>query len=200
MPPSQRGRWVGMGLSRADEDLSVSFVPDDKQRRLDFGRRLAAYVRSHRERWDITAVLEPLQLLAGKTGQVGLHLHRSPPGRLAVTIHFELEPALPPPTGCDQRASDRSPAAGTSGTDFEPGATPMVTKVSGGTGPGPAALREPPRRRAWRHSPVRGARHPRRRRPGPGLVPQPHGPGWLAAVEAAYIGYRTSRLDCQIWW
>ena len=55
-----------MGLSRADEDLSVSFVPDDKPRRLDFDRRLAAYVRGHRERWDITAVLEPLQLLAGE--------------------------------------------------------------------------------------------------------------------------------------
>ncbi len=99
-----------MGVSRADEDLSVSFVPDDKQRRLDFDRRLAAYVRGHSERWDITAVLEPLQLLAAKTGQVDLHLHRSPPGRLAVTIQFELEPALAPPAGCDQRASDRSPS------------------------------------------------------------------------------------------
>ena len=89
-----------MGLSRADEDLSISFVPDDKQRRLDFDRRLAAYVRAHRERWDITAVLEPLQLLAAKTGRVDLHLHRSPPRRLAVTIQFELESALPPLTGC----------------------------------------------------------------------------------------------------
>ncbi len=88
-----------MGLSRADEDLSVSFIPDDEQRRLDFDRRLAAYVRGHRERWDITAVLEPLQLLAAKTGQVDLHLHRSPPGRLAVTIQFELEPRM----GADDR-------------------------------------------------------------------------------------------------
>ncbi len=84
-----------MGLSRADEDLSVSFIPDDNQRRLDFDRRLAAYVRGHRERWDITAVLEPLQLLAAKTGQVDLHLHRSPSGRLAVTIQFELDPHSP---------------------------------------------------------------------------------------------------------
>ena len=83
-----------MGLSKADEDLSISFVPDDKQQRLDFDRRLAAYVRGHRKRWDITAVLEPLQLLTAKTGQVDLHLHRSPPGRLAVTIHFELEPRI----------------------------------------------------------------------------------------------------------
>ncbi len=51
-----------MGFSRADEDLSVSIVPDAKQRRRDFDRRLAAYVRGHRERWDITAVLEPLHL------------------------------------------------------------------------------------------------------------------------------------------
>jgi hypothetical protein len=81
-----------MGLSRADEDLSVSFVPDDKQRRLEFDRQLARYVRRHRERWDITAVLEPLQLLGAKTSQVNVHLHRSPTGRLTVTIWFQLEP------------------------------------------------------------------------------------------------------------
>ena len=81
-----------MRLSWADEDLAVSFVPGDERRRLEFGRHLACYVRRHRERWDITAVLEPLQLLAAKTGQVNVHLHRSPPGRLAVTIQFELEP------------------------------------------------------------------------------------------------------------
>ena len=67
------------------------------------------YVRRHRERWDITAVLEPLQLLGSKTSQVSVHLHRSPPGRLGVTIQFELEPASAPPMGCDQRAGDRSP-------------------------------------------------------------------------------------------
>jgi hypothetical protein len=38
-------------------------------------------------------VLEPLQLLGAKTGQVNVHLYRSRPGRLAVTIQFELEPA-----------------------------------------------------------------------------------------------------------
>ena len=69
-----------MGLSRADEDLSASFVPDDEQRRLEFDRQLAAYVRRHRERWDITAVLEPLQLLGAKTGQFNVHLYRSPQG------------------------------------------------------------------------------------------------------------------------
>lgn len=98
-----------MGHSSADGDLAVSFVPDDKRQRLEFGRQLAAYVRRHRERWDITAVLEPLQILGAKTGQVSLHLHRSPLGRLAVTIQFELEPAEPRSTSCGQRARDRSP-------------------------------------------------------------------------------------------
>ncbi len=32
------------------------------QRRLEFGRRPAGYVRRHRERWNITAVLEPVQV------------------------------------------------------------------------------------------------------------------------------------------
>jgi len=81
-----------MGLSRAEQDLSVSFVPDDQQRRREFDRQLAGYVRRHRERWDITAVLEPLQLLGAKTSQVSVHLHRTRPGRLAVTIQFQLEP------------------------------------------------------------------------------------------------------------
>ena len=52
--------------ARADEDVSASFVSDDKQRRLEFGRELAGYVRGHCERWDITAVLEPLQLLGAR--------------------------------------------------------------------------------------------------------------------------------------
>ena len=46
-----------------DEDLSLSFARDDDERRLEFGRPLARDVRGHRERWDITAVLEPVQLL-----------------------------------------------------------------------------------------------------------------------------------------
>ena len=81
-----------MGSSRADEDLSARFVSDDKQRRQEFDHKLAGYVRGHRERWDITAVLEPLQLLGAKTGQVQVHLHRSPLGNLAVTLQFELQP------------------------------------------------------------------------------------------------------------
>ena len=72
----------------ADEDLSLSFVRDDDELRLEFGRRLAGYVRRHRERWDITAVLEPVRLLGSKTSEVNVHLHRNPPGQLAVTIQF----------------------------------------------------------------------------------------------------------------
>jgi hypothetical protein len=90
------------GVFTADEDLSASFVPDDKERRLHFDRELARYVRSHRERWDITALLEPLQLLRAKTGQVQVTLHRSAQGRLAVMLRFELQP-----TACGRRASDR---------------------------------------------------------------------------------------------
>jgi len=67
-----------MGLSRVDEDLSASFVRDNGRLRLEFDRQLAGYVRRHRERWDITAVLEPLQLFGAKTGQVEVHLHRTP--------------------------------------------------------------------------------------------------------------------------
>ena len=88
-----------MGPSREDEDLSASFVSDDKQRRREFDHELAGYVRGHRERWDITAVLEPLQLLGAKTGQVQVHLHRSPPGNLVVTLQFELQPVT-----CGRRA------------------------------------------------------------------------------------------------
>jgi hypothetical protein len=89
-----------MRPSRADEDLSASFVSDDKQRRLEFDREPTGYFRGHRERWDITAVLEPLQLLGAQTGQVQVHLHRSPLGNLVATLQFELQPAA-----CDRQAA-----------------------------------------------------------------------------------------------
>jgi hypothetical protein len=81
-----------MGGDAADEDLCLSFIRDDCERRLEFGRQLAGYVRRHRQRWDITAVLEPVQLLGSKTSEVNVHLHRSAPGQLTVTIQFQLEP------------------------------------------------------------------------------------------------------------
>lgn len=95
-----------MGSSQADEDLSASFVSGDKQQRLEFAHELAGYVRGHCERWDITAVLEPLQLLGAKTGQVQVHLHRGPRGSLAVTLQFELEPVP-----CGRRAGWRASSA-----------------------------------------------------------------------------------------
>ena len=58
----------------------------------EFDHELVGYVRGHRERWDITAVLEPIQLLGARTGQVRVHLHRSPLGNLVVTLQFELQP------------------------------------------------------------------------------------------------------------
>ena len=76
----------------------------------------SGYVRRHRERWDITAALEPLQLLGAKTTEVNVHLHRSPPGRLAATIQFEREPASAPPMGCGQRTRPTSPT-----TAWQPG-------------------------------------------------------------------------------
>jgi len=95
-----------MGLSRADGDLSANFVPYDKQQRLEFDKQLAGYVRRHRERWDITAVLEPLQLLETKTSQVNVDLRCSPSGRLMVTLQFQLEPTWPQSAAGDQRSSD----------------------------------------------------------------------------------------------
>ena len=96
-----------MGPTCVAEDLSLSFARDDDERRLEFGRQLAGYVRRHRERWDITAVLEPVQLLGSKTGEVNVHLHRSAPGQLEVTIQFQLEPC--PVTDGSMRASEQAP-------------------------------------------------------------------------------------------
>ena len=82
-----------MGPAWADEDRPVcGLCRRDTQRRLGFGHELAGCVRGHCERWDITAVLEPLRLLGAETSQVQVHLRSSPPGRLAVTIQSGLQP------------------------------------------------------------------------------------------------------------
>jgi hypothetical protein len=107
-----------MGPAWVDEDLSVSYVRRDDQRRLEFGRQLAGYVRRHRERWDITAVLEPLQLLGSKTSEVNVHLHRTAPGQLAVTIQFRLEP-------CRATDGSRQPASKAPGI---PSGHPALTR------------------------------------------------------------------------
>ena len=96
-----------MGPTWVAEDLSLSFARDDGERRLEFGRQLAGDVRGHRERWDVTAVLEPVQLLGSKTGEVNVHLHRSAPGQLEVTIQFQLEPCRV--ADGSMRASEQAP-------------------------------------------------------------------------------------------
>lgn len=72
--------------------FSARYFHDDKMRRRDFDRRLAGYLRGRRERWDITAIVEPLQLLGPKAQQVDVYLARGVTGKLSVTISFELAP------------------------------------------------------------------------------------------------------------
>ena len=81
-----------MRHSRMGDDLPVSFARDDEETAGEFDRPLAGYLRRHREGWDVTAIVESLQLLGGKTRQVDVHVRRRPAGRLAVTIQFEHEP------------------------------------------------------------------------------------------------------------
>lgn len=100
--------------------FSASYVHDDEELRRAFDRRLARYLRGHCERWDITAIVEPLQLLGGKARQVDVYLARGATGQLSVTLGFELAPAgtaerrstaragLPPTTGkCRSAGSER---------------------------------------------------------------------------------------------
>ncbi len=72
--------------------LSVSYVHDNPQRREAFDHRLADYVRRHGEQWDLTAIVEPLDLLGRRVRQVEVGLRRQPSGTLSVTMTFELPP------------------------------------------------------------------------------------------------------------
>jgi hypothetical protein len=81
-----------MTATEPGEGLSASYIHDDPQRRQDFDHQLAAYLRSHAERWDLTAVLESLDLLGRRVGQIGVHMRRKPTGALSVTMTFELAP------------------------------------------------------------------------------------------------------------
>jgi hypothetical protein len=82
-----------MGPTGRGDGFSASYVHDDEARRREFDRELAGYLRGHRERWDITAIVEPLELLGRKAGLVDLHLRRSAAGKLSVTIESGLAPA-----------------------------------------------------------------------------------------------------------
>jgi hypothetical protein len=79
-----------MDVARPDDGLSVSYVHDDEQRREEFDRQLAEYIRRHGERWDLTAIVEPLEMLGRRVGEVEVGLHRQPSGVLSVTMTFEL--------------------------------------------------------------------------------------------------------------
>ena len=74
------------------EGLSASYVHDDAKRRQEFDHQLAAYIRSHAERWDLTAIVESLDLLGRRIGQIDVHMRRKPTGALSVTMTFELAP------------------------------------------------------------------------------------------------------------
>ncbi len=72
--------------------LSISYVHDDQQRREEFDHQLAGYIRRHGERWDLTAIVEPLALLGQRIERGDVGLDRQPGGTLLVTMTFELPP------------------------------------------------------------------------------------------------------------
>jgi len=72
------------------DQVSMSYAHDDEQQREMFDHQLAGYVRHHGERWDLTAILEPLDLLGRRVRRVEVGLRRRPDGTLSVTMTFEL--------------------------------------------------------------------------------------------------------------
>jgi hypothetical protein len=81
-----------MDAAGPDDGLSVSYIHDDQQRREEFDHQLAGYVRRHGERWDITTIVETLDMLGRRVGEVEVGLHRRPSGALSVMMTFELLP------------------------------------------------------------------------------------------------------------
>jgi len=81
-----------MNATGPGAELSASYVHGDVQRRQEFDHQLAAYIRSHGERWDPTAIVESLDLLGHTVGHVDVRLHRRRTGALSVTMTFELAP------------------------------------------------------------------------------------------------------------
>jgi hypothetical protein len=62
--------------------FSARYLGADEARRQESGRRLAGYFRGHHEQWDVTAIVEPLDLLGRKVAEAGVRLHRSATGQL----------------------------------------------------------------------------------------------------------------------
>jgi hypothetical protein len=81
-------------MNAAGDRLSASYVRDDQQRRAAFDHRLADYIRRHGEQWDLTAIVESLDLLGRRVRQVEVGLRRQPSGMLSVTMTFELPPHI----------------------------------------------------------------------------------------------------------
>jgi hypothetical protein len=81
-----------MNATGPGDRLSLTYVHDDEQRREAFDRQLANYVRHHGEPWDLTAIVEPLDLLGRRVKRVVVGLRRQPGGALSVTMTFELPP------------------------------------------------------------------------------------------------------------
>lgn len=68
------------------------FAPDDPERRRDFDRRLARYLRRFHDHWDVAAIFDMLPELQGHVDEALLDLARRPDGSLAVTVSFTLAP------------------------------------------------------------------------------------------------------------
>jgi hypothetical protein len=79
-----------MNASAPGDRLSLSYVHDAEQRRKAFDRQLANYVRHHGEPRDLTAIVEPLDLLGRRVRRVDVGLRRQPDGALSVSMTFEL--------------------------------------------------------------------------------------------------------------
>lgn len=79
-----------MDAGGSDNGLSASYVHDDERRREEFDHQLAGFIRRHGERWDLTAIVEPLDLLGRRVGEVEVGLRRQPDGALLVAMTFEL--------------------------------------------------------------------------------------------------------------
>lgn len=80
----------------AEDAFASRYYHDDRVRRDEFDRRLARYLEGQQERWDITALVEPLDLLGSEVGEADVQLQRLPTGALRVTLRFELPPTQVP--------------------------------------------------------------------------------------------------------
>lgn len=88
-----------MSVPRVGSSFAGRYHHDDRRQRDQFDEALARYLESQQERWNITALVEPLDLLGSEVGQAEVQLRRLPGGTLSVTISFELPPVNEGGTG-----------------------------------------------------------------------------------------------------